>query len=431
MRSVGVELKDFLLVLYRWIWLLVLGMLAAMISGYLALHHFSPWPPYEATVTLSIGSEDMDVNSAQALRETYAELARRRPVSQTVVDALNLPMSADDLEDLVKVNLVGYTRLMEVSVKYSDPQQAATIANEIARQLSRLSFSSQARSVKTIAEARVPTRPSPGAYVSILVAGVAGLSLTIGAVMLMEYLGGKIRVAQDVERKLRLTVLGTVRHPGKNGRRSPFSNVTGRHQAGEARDPSTPASEIYRWMCFKIDHAEDRPPRRLLITSPDAAEGQTSLAVELASAWAENDQKVVLVNARLPQPVISRWFGLSNAVSSSAPEEQVDHEAIHQGEIISPGEENVTASCVPAQYSARQASQKPRAVLDDLSSQVDVIIVDGPPILSRPNAAAFAAYVDGVLLLLNAGKTRINVAQEALKVLQTVGGKVLGVILLT
>jgi len=395
------ELKEYLQVLYRWVWLLVLGTLAAMVSSYLVFRYYTPWPPYEATATVMIGDDTLGLDTVQAIRATYAELAGRRPVSQAVVYTLGLPMSADDLEKLVKVNPVGYTRLLEISVTYNNAQQAANIANEVARQLGLTSSSSQTTLVRTIAEAQVPTHPGLDPYIGTLIAGITGFSLATGAAILIEYLGGRIRTPQDVERSLRLTVLGTVEYPSSTRRGSVFRLLRryrkqrqpegGEEKTQEISTTLPPSvSETHRWICFRLCHLESGAPQKLLITSPDVLVGQSTLAAGLATAWAETDQKVVLVNA---PPLSSR-------------------------------------SSTPA-ASRQQRDALDNDTLDDLSRQADVVIVDGPPVLATPNTAVLASRVDGILLVLGIGKTRIKATQETVKILEAVGGKVLGAILLS
>jgi len=429
------ELREYLQVLYRWFWLVILGALAAMVSSYLVFRYYTPWPSYEATATLMIGDENLSLESVQAIRDTYAELAGRRPVSQAVVDALGLPMSAGDLEELIEVNPVGSTRLLEISVRYNDARQAATIANEIARQLSQVSLSGRRRPAqdtfaRIITEAQVPARPNLDSYLGIFIAGVTGFSLATGVVTLIEYLGDKIRTAQDVERNLRLPVLGTVKQPS-NARRDGLFRLLRRRRE---------KSEIYQWICLRLCHLQDGSPQKLLITSPDVLEGQSTLAVGLATAWAETGQKVVLVNAHLRRPVVSQWLGFPNKGSSSASHEHNEYQRLQESEMAAsmegakpPALLNIPSSSKSSTYlvSRQQYDALDSYMLDDLSRQANVVIVDAPPILSTPNAAMLVSRVDGILLVLGVGKTRIKATQETAKILEAVGGKVLGAVLLS
>jgi Mrp family chromosome partitioning ATPase len=70
-----------------------------------------------------------------------------------------------------------------------------------------------------------------------------------------------------------------------------------------------------------------------------------------------------------------------------------------------------------------------RALLADLRKRADMVIVDSPPLLPVTDAAVLAPEVDGVLLVLEAGRTRRGAARRALDALEQVKANVLGVVL--
>ncbi|HOS80975.1 MAG TPA: capsular biosynthesis protein, partial [Anaerolineae bacterium] len=74
-------------------------------------------------------------------------------------------------------------------------------------------------------------------------------------------------------------------------------------------------------------------------------------------------------------------------------------------------------------------SQRMRQLLEGLASEADVVVVDSPPVLSMADAAVLAQAVDGVLLAVEANKTRRGAAQDAVLSLQQIGANVLGVVL--
>ena len=74
-------------------------------------------------------------------------------------------------------------------------------------------------------------------------------------------------------------------------------------------------------------------------------------------------------------------------------------------------------------------SQRLQGLLDELAGQVDVVILDSPPLLPVTDAAILAQRVDGVVLVVEAGSTRRTVAQHAAETLRQVNAHVLGVVL--
>ncbi len=133
------EIHDLIRVVTRRWWLLVAGTVLAIALSYVALRFLAPWPRYQAASTVLIGgSSELDWSALQLGRDlapTYAEWTRRRPVLQGAIDALGLDMTFEELQGQVDVRSVRDTQLMEIAVTSGDPNRAAAIANEVARQL--------------------------------------------------------------------------------------------------------------------------------------------------------------------------------------------------------------------------------------------------------------------------------------------------------
>ena len=74
-------------------------------------------------------------------------------------------------------------------------------------------------------------------------------------------------------------------------------------------------------------------------------------------------------------------------------------------------------------------SQHMQRLLHELAQQVDVVLIDSPPVLPVADATALAQAVDGVLLVLEAGHTRRKAARQAVESLRQVGANLVGVVL--
>jgi receptor protein-tyrosine kinase len=70
-----------------------------------------------------------------------------------------------------------------------------------------------------------------------------------------------------------------------------------------------------------------------------------------------------------------------------------------------------------------------RELLDDLAQQVDVVLIDSPPVLPVADTMGLAHMVDGVLLVVDSGKTRRGMVRQAIERLRQVGGNLIGVVL--
>lgn len=135
-------LERYASVIWKWMWLILLAAGVAAISSYLATR--SAPRIYQTKTTIMIGRfiNDPDPDSgdfwtSQQLGQTYAQLARREPVLQGALDALDLAgrMSYYALAENVSVSLIAGTQLMEISVNDTNPQRAKALADAIAQQL--------------------------------------------------------------------------------------------------------------------------------------------------------------------------------------------------------------------------------------------------------------------------------------------------------
>jgi len=410
------ELRDYLNVLSKWLWLIILATTIAATIGYFALQRSALLPAYRATAVVMVGDnasrpDPAQLQAGQELVRTCAELAKRQPVAQAVVESLGLPISADKLRDAIEINPIPDTQLIEIVVTYNDPQQAAAIANEVASQLATQADVNFRRNlIHLVAEAQPPTHPSLSAYGGVLVAAFTGLILATCAAFLIEYFDDTIKTAEDVRRHLLLPILGTIKRLGKAG--------------------SQPIWWALVEACQRLCGGGSRPAKLILVTSPGPSEGKSTTATNLALAWAKTGQRTVLVDAHLRHPALHRRLGLPNdgglstLLQGSGP---VNPQALASAG--SPNLRVLTGGPAPSDPSELLASQRMGQVLDELAEGADVVILDGPPVLSAADAAILASKVDGILLVLHRGGTKLAAASEAVEALRMVGGKILGVVL--
>lgn len=140
----SIDLRQYIHLALKWWWLIALLALAGAASAYGFSRQQSP--VYQATATIMVGQsiqatqlDTRDIYISQQLAQTYANIARRQPVLQSVVDALQLPDNWQTLRSRVTINPVRDTQLLEISVEAGSPDEALVTADEIASQLIRLS----------------------------------------------------------------------------------------------------------------------------------------------------------------------------------------------------------------------------------------------------------------------------------------------------
>ncbi|MFN8454784.1 MAG: polysaccharide biosynthesis tyrosine autokinase [Anaerolineae bacterium] len=139
-----VELRRYITIIIRRWWLLILVAALAAGIGY----WISQRQPrvYQASATIMVGQSIQatsldrgEIQTSELLALTYANIAERQPVLQSVVDELSLDDAWQDLKSRVKVTPVEGTQLLEITVEAGSPEEAQVIADEVAHQLIMLS----------------------------------------------------------------------------------------------------------------------------------------------------------------------------------------------------------------------------------------------------------------------------------------------------
>jgi len=138
------DLRQYIQIALKWWWLIALMTVVGAATSY-AVSQRQP-PVYQATTTIMVGQsikstelDTRDIYISERLAQTYANIVRRQPVMQGVVDALQLPDTWQNLRDRVSVNSVRDTQLLEISVEAGSPEEAQVTADEVARQLIEMS----------------------------------------------------------------------------------------------------------------------------------------------------------------------------------------------------------------------------------------------------------------------------------------------------
>jgi capsular exopolysaccharide synthesis family protein len=195
-------------------------------------------------------------------------------------------------------------------------------------------------------------------------------------------------------------------------------------------NPNSLTSEGYRSLRFNIEFsATDRKIKTITITSANRGEGKTTIALNLAVAYAQIGKKVVLLDANLRTPSIHLAFGGDNSrgltnylTKRSAASEIIQESYIENLSFIMSGP-------IPTNPSELLASEQMNLLLAELKMNYDMIIVDTPAVLSLTDAKIMATKCDGVLLVVEYGKLKQNVAKRVKEELLLTKATLMGVVM--
>jgi non-specific protein-tyrosine kinase len=193
-------------------------------------------------------------------------------------------------------------------------------------------------------------------------------------------------------------------------------------------DPRSPVAEAYRSLAANLQFAGSGI-QTVGVTSPGAGEGKSTTIANLGIALAENGRRVVLVDADLRRPALHDLFGLPNREGlTNLP--LTEHAALPLQETGTPGLHLLASGPPPPNPLEVLGARRLEQVLSLLRAQADLVLVDTPPAAVLADAALLAPRLDGVLLVVSAGRTKRDLAKRAKEQLERAGSNVLGVVLI-
>ncbi|MBU0490780.1 MAG: CpsD/CapB family tyrosine-protein kinase [Chloroflexi bacterium] len=193
--------------------------------------------------------------------------------------------------------------------------------------------------------------------------------------------------------------------------------------------PRSPVAEAYRSLRTNIQFSSlDKPLEAFLITSTGSQEGKSTTAANLAITFAQSGSQVILVDADLRRPSQHRLFGLPNAVGLTTMMLENQEDLPLQYTAI-PGLRLLSSGPLPPNPADVLGFRRMDEAIARLKKEADLIIFDTPPVIAVTDAAVLSAKVDGVLVVLSAGKTKRDQARRAYDLLTKVNANIIGAVL--
>jgi succinoglycan biosynthesis transport protein ExoP len=289
---------------------------------------------------------------------------------------------------------------------------------------------------------RAPVGPKRGQYV--VLAFLLSLGLGIGLALLLNYLDHTVRTVDDIESRLHLPVLSEVPSVAKSKMMLQLttfgSNKRESYSMAVLDLKHEPAlTEAYLHLRTGVLLATaGGPPEILLITSGQPSEGKTTTAINMATVLAQTGVRVLLIDADLRRPSLHTILGLnynghdpSKGLSSLLTAKALDEETIVDS--IKFHEESglyvLTSGPLPPNPANLICSPQMEQLLGLLRSKFTHIVIDSPPVGFFTDGVLLSRLVDGVLLVVRSGKSPLEVAQRAKKLLWDAGASFFGVVL--
>jgi polysaccharide biosynthesis transport protein len=418
-----VEIRQYAALLWRWLWLIVLC--GAVAAGLAFAVSSQQEPVYASTSTLLIRTatgtggqyNDASLRVMEGMLGTYAELMTKRPILAETIADLKLTMSPEELASKILVTVTPNTLLMTVTVRDTQPQRAADIANQLVNVLNRQEkdlladpYAAYREALQVIEFAQPNRTPvSPLTSRNVLLA------------LLIEYTNDTVKTSEDVQRLVGLPTLASISQIGG----VPAKLIT-------VAAPRSPIAEAYRMLIAQIEFAGiPNPLRSVMVTSAEAHEGKSTTVANLAVALAQNGKRVILVDADLRAPTLHRIFKLNNDLGLSTALLANDWKKLD--ELIQPTEtENLRvlpSGVLPANPARLVGGERMAALASELDQRADIVLYDSPSALAVVDPTLLGRVCDATLLVVKDESTRAANIQRATAVIRQSGTIMLGVVL--
>jgi capsular exopolysaccharide synthesis family protein len=434
----------------------------------------------------SSGVVDLSRQSA-----TQTELVGLPAVAEAAADALGAGWTGAKVEDAVEVDSTGDTNIVDVNATTPDPRTAAMIANayagafvklqdeanvadarrrlqvlddyvaslplaeregprgvRLAQRIDALRISQASRSndqrpsAQLVQPAQVPTSPSsPKTGRNVALGLLAGILLGIALAGLLERLDRAIKSGDELERIYGVPVLGRVpkvRGLGKRLRQNGAAEVLRKGVEAEA----------FRALRSSLRYFDvDGKLRSLLLVSPEAQDGKSTVAACLATTYALRGERVVLVETDLHKRAEhrrSRDAGTSpaEAVGAGARHELGLSTVLVGGRLdealrsvpLSSGDGEVRELTVlpsgptPPNPSQLLESRRMGELMHELARRYDMVVYDSPAMGAVSDALALVPEVGGVVVVSRLNHTSRDSARELVKQLALLRANVLGLV---
>lgn len=276
--------------------------------------------------------------------------------------------------------------------------------------------------MKPVESAKAPDKPASPKFLVWTILGIfCGVAMGVGLVFLAEYVDDSLKDQDDLRELWPVGVLGMI----------PAFRLKGGRNIIDELPPTDPLFEAFRSVRNGIAFAGvDTPINIIAVTSCVPGEGKSTIITNLGICMASDGQRVIIVDCDLRRPTQHKNFpnvtmerGLSSALTGQC----TTKDAIQETTV--PNLHLLPAGPLPGNPGRIVESLRMRQVLQELSREYDIVLVDAPPILVVNDGLALARASKGLVVVLEAGETPRRMVSDLRNRLESAGVEATGVVL--
>jgi polysaccharide biosynthesis transport protein len=289
------------------------------------------------------------------------------------------------------------------------------LAMKIAQEQTDLSLP-RTSMVEIIDRGQKSDRPErPKKTLNIALGIIIGLIVGVGLAFFIEYLDTSVKTIDDVERTLQAPVLGVIPQ-----------NVGLLLEEGA----ESPHAEAYRVLRTNLLFSrKDDKLNSIAIVSAGAGEGKSTTVFNLATIFAQNGNRVVIVDSDLRRPVLHKLLRVTNniGVTNYLLKQNTLEEVIQTTNL--PTLDFMASGKLPSSSLGILSSAQMRDLITDLKQRYDFVFFDSPPIMGVSDASILASVVDMTLQVIQYRRYPQPMNIRAKQMIEKVGGNLVGIVL--
>ena len=427
---------------------LVLGLIAGLV---VTLTTPKTYTASASGVVVVRGSNDLGgVLSADMIAKSKAKqfqsLAKSRTVAAEALRLAKVSGNPDAAAGAVTVGVPEDTAQINLTVSHGSAQTAAKLANAWVTALSKsvanltegqiasgggnnggATTTQSVVSVQPYVVAPVPGAPSsPKLKINLLLGAILGLLAGLAWAIFRAQSDRRIRNSEVIEKNFGLSVVGTLPLRADSSKRAFLLDKIGKNVGKRDFRSVESFNELRANLQFMHP---DSPLSAIVVTSPLATEGKSTVAANLAISIAESGRSVVLVDGDLRRPAVADTFGVvpdvgvTTAVVNQVPVEECLQQ-VHGVDRL----QLLAAGPIPPNPSEILGSAAFASVIGQLSAE-NLVVIDTPPSIPVADAAIVTRRVDGCLMVVDTTQATQDSLRKAISVMDKVDAEVLGVVL--
>ena len=388
-------------------------------------------PMYKSSTTVILGSNQegtgitqSDISINNNLVSTYTEIIKSRRVLEQVQKELNESYTYKELASEISVSSINNTQIIKITVEDNNALNAKIIANLVAKvftiEVPELYNLDNVHILDVAIEEDEPYNINVAK--SSIIGGLLGLVLSSGIFFVIYYFDRTAKSVEQVEEVLQMPILGSVEET---------KNL--KEELVVATNPKEIISEQIRTIRTNLQFTSaDEKIKTILITSSIPSEGKSFISSNLATAFAQNNKKVLIVDCDMRKGRVNKIFKISNRIGlSNLLAYKEDDEENLEDYVFKTRIDNlyiIPRGKVPPNPSELLNSQKTAKLISLLSEIFDYIIFDGPPVNGLSDSLIMSDFVDRTIVVTSLNSAPIELLESTKKMLTNVNAKVAGVI---